>query len=293
MAMTHPDNTPSPQELARRRQFLRAKRRSNFYKAAWRSLIFLGFAGGTIWLATSPVWFIRSTKQISVSDNHILSDQNIQALLPVPYPQSLLKIEPESLEKALKSYAPIESVEVTRRLVPPGLHVQVHERVPVATVMPDTTQPVKAIASKPAPFREAGLIDAQGNWMPLNSFRELGAIATPPTLTVTGMRANQRAAWQSLYKSLRRSPVKITAIDWTSPSNVILSSELGQVRLGPYGRNFEAQLTALDRMRSLDTKVDPQQVAFIDLQDPDNPVVEILQATKGAGAAAEDATESP
>ncbi len=290
MAISYPPDTPSPQELARRRQFLRAKRRFNFYKAAWRSLAILGFASGTIWLATSPIWFIRSADQIAVSDNQILSDQNIQALLPVPYPQSLLKIKPESLEKNLTSHAPIESAVVTRRLVPPGLHVRVSERVPVAAVMPDTTKPVKAIPSKPVPFKQAGLIDAQGNWMPLNSFRELGAIAPPPTLTVKGMQANHRESWQSLYKSLQRSPVKITAIDWTSASNVILYSELGQVRIGPYGKNFEAQLAALDRMRSLDTKVNPQQVAFIDLQDPDNPVVEILQATNETAG---EATESP
>ncbi len=279
MAPSHPSNTPSPQELARRRQFLRAKRRFNFYKTAWRSLAILGFAAGVVWLATSPIWFIRSADQIAVNDNQILSDQNIQALLPMPYPQPLLKVKTEGLEKSLTAYAPIESAVVTRRLVPPGLHVQVQERLPVAVAMPDTTKPVKAIPSKPVPFKEAGLMDAQGNWMPLNSFRELGAIATPPPLTVKGMQANYRSSWQSLYQSLQRSPVKITAIDWSQPSNVILSSELGQVRIGPYGKNFEAQLAALDQMRSLDKKVNPKQVAFIDLQDPNNPVVEILQAT--------------
>ncbi|MGB3298045.1 MAG: hypothetical protein WBA76_07230, partial [Phormidesmis sp.] len=77
---------PSPQELARRRQYLRARRRSTFYKGLWRSLVMLGFAGGTMWLATSPIWLIRSADQIAVSDNQVLSDENIQALLPVPYP---------------------------------------------------------------------------------------------------------------------------------------------------------------------------------------------------------------
>lgn len=279
MATSYQPNSPSPQELARRRQFLRAKRRFSFYKAAWRSLVMLGFTAGTLWIATSPAWLIRSAEQIAVSDNQILSDKNIQALLPVPYPQSLLKIKPESLAKDLTAYAPIESAVVTRRLVPPGIHVRIRERMPVAAVMPDTTKPVKAIPSQPVPFKEAGLIDAQGNWMPLNSFRELGAIAPPPTLTVKGMQANYRASWQSLYKSLQASPVKITAIDWTSPSNIILYSELGQVHIGSYGKNFEAQLAALDKMRSLETKVNPKQVAFIDLQNPENPVVEVLQAT--------------
>lgn len=284
--MSSQPNSPSPQELARRRQFLRAKRRFNFYKTAWRSLAMLGLAAGTLWLATSPIWLIRSAEQIAVSDNQILSDANIQALLPVPYPQSLIKVKPEGIAQTLAAYAPIESAVVTRRLVPPGLHVRVREHVPVATVMPDTTKPVRAIPSQPVPFKEAGLIDAEGNWMPLNSFRELGAIAPPPNLTIKGMQANYRASWRSLYKSLQRSPVKITAIDWTRPSNVILYSELGQVHIGPYGKNLDAQLAALDKMRSIDSKVNPQQVAFIDLQNPDNPVIEILQATNGTAEAA-------
>ncbi len=269
---------PSPQELARRRQLLRARRRFTFYKTAWRSLAMLGFAAGTIWLATSPIWLIRSADQIAVSDNQILSDKNIQDLLPVPYPQSLLKVKPENLALSLESHAPIESAVVSRRLVPPGLHVRLRERVPVAVVIPDTAKPIKSIASQPQPFKEPGIVDADGNWMPRNSFQELGVIAEPPTLTVKGMRENYRSSWHSMYESIQRSPVKITAVDWTRPSDVVLYSELGQVHVGPYGKNFEAQLAALDQMRSLNSKVNPEEVAFIDLQDPEHPVVEVLQA---------------
>lgn len=272
---------PSPQELARRRQYLRARRRFTFYKTAWRSLAMLGFAGGVIWLATSPIWLIRSADQIAVSDNQILSDKNIQDLLPVPYPQSLLKVDPDSLALSLESHAPIESAVVSRRLVPPGLHVRVRERVPVAVALPDTAKPVKSIASQPEPFQEPGLVDADGNWMPRNSFQDLGAVTEPPALTVKGMRENYRSSWHSMYESIRRSPVKIAAVDWTRPSDVVLYSELGQVHIGAYGKNFDAQLAALDQMRSLNSEIDPKRVAFIDLQDPDHPVVETLQPASG------------
>ncbi|MGB3299062.1 MAG: FtsQ-type POTRA domain-containing protein, partial [Phormidesmis sp.] len=208
----------------------------------------------------------------------VLSDENIQALLPVPYPQPLLKVQPESLELSLESHAPIEKAVVTRRLVPPGLHVRVRERVPVAVVIPDTTKPVKSIPSQPEPFKEPGLIDAQGNWMPSNSFQALGAVTNPPTLTIKGMRENYRSSWRTMYESMQRSPVKITAVDWTRPSEVILYSELGQVHIGSYGSSFETQLAALDQMRSLNLEVSSKQIAFIDLQDPEHPIVETLQA---------------
>ncbi len=279
---------PSPQELARRRQYLKAKRRFNLYKTTWRSLLTLGFAAGTLWLATSPIWLIRSGAQVAVSDNQLFSEDNIREILPVPYPQSLIKVQPDILEQRLEAYGPIESASVSRRLIPPGLHVSVRERVPVAVTLPDTTQPLKAIPNQPTPFREPGLIDAQGYWMPRNSFRDLGAIASPPALSVKGMRPEYKAYWRTMYEAIRQSPVKIAAIDWTRPSNVVLYSELGQVHIGPYGKNFTDQLAALDQMRSLDARIPPEQVAFIDLQDPDNPVVEVLQATSGtAGIATE------
>ena len=238
----------------------------------------VALATGTVWLATSPVWLIRSSEQLEISGNQLLSDKNIQDLLPLPYPQSLLKVKPESLANSVAAYAPIEKVAVSRRLIPPGLNIRVQERVPVAVAIPDTTHPVKAIPTQPVPFREPGLIDAAGGWMPYNSFRDLGATASPPALTVKGMRSEYRADWQQIYQSVSRSPVKITAIDWTRPSNLILQTELGAVHLGPYGKNFAHQLAALDQMRSLSSTVNPEKVAFIDLHDPDHPVVEILQA---------------
>lgn len=239
----------------------------------------IALAGGTVWLATSPIWLIRSGDQLEISGNQLLSDKNIQDLLPVPYPQSLLKVKPDFLAQSIEAYAPIEKAAVSRRLIPPGLHVRVQERVPVAVAIPDTTRPVKAIPTQPVPFREPGLIDAAGNWMPYNSFRELGATASPPALTVRGMRPGYQLDWQKIYPSVSRSPIKVTAIDWTRPSNLILQTELGAVHLGPYGNNFEAQLAALDQLRSLDSAINPEKVAFIDLHDPAHPVVEILQAT--------------
>ncbi|MGI8935369.1 MAG: cell division protein FtsQ/DivIB [Phormidesmis sp.] len=276
--MASPPKSPSTQDLARRRQHLRAQRRFKFYKTVWRSLAMVALATGTVWLATSPVWLIRSSEQLEIRGNQLLSDKNIQDLLPLPYPQSLLKVKPEFLAESVTAHEPIEKAAVSRRLIPPGLHIRIQERVPVAVAIPDTARPVKAIPTQPVPFREPGLIDAAGGWMPYNSFRKLGATASPPALIVKGMRAEYRLDWQQIYQSVSRSPVTITAIDWTRPSNLILQTELGAVYLGPYGQNFEAQLAALDQMRSLGSAINPEKVAFIDLHDPDHPVVEILQA---------------
>ncbi|PZO58347.1 MAG: cell division protein FtsQ [Phormidesmis priestleyi] len=268
---------PSSQDLAQRRKQLRAKRRSKLLKAVWRSLAITGFAAGTVWLATSPIWLIKSGNQIEISNNRQLSESNIKALLPVPYPQSLLKIKPNDLAERLAAYAPIKSAVVSRQLVPPRLTVKVTERVPVAVAIPDTTQPIEALANHPMPFVEPGLIDAQGYWMPRNSFQDLGASESLPELSVKGMRPGDQAAWRSLYQIISRSPVSVTAIDWTMPSNLILQTDLGPVHFGPYSKNFARQMAALDQMRSLPEKVNSAKVSYIDLQDPDNPMIEFSQ----------------
>lgn len=272
-----PTSGPSSQDLAQRRKQLRARRRSKLLKAIWRSLAMTGLAAGTVWLATSPIWLIKSDQQIEISNTQRLSAANVKALLPVPYPQSLLKVKPNDLAERLEAYAPIKSAVVSRRLVPPQLTVKVTERLPVAVTIPDTTQPIETLANHPMPFVEPGLIDAQGYWMPRNSFQDLGADASLPELSVKGMRPGDEAAWRSLYQIISRSPVSVTAIDWTMPSNLILQTDLGTVHFGSYGEDFAGQMTTLDQMRSLREKVNSAKVQYIDLQDPDNPVIEFSQ----------------
>ncbi len=267
------------QSLAQRRKQLKAKRKIKFYKAVWRTLAMGAIAAGTVKLATSPLWLLQDVKQIEVSDNQLLSDESIRSLLAVPYPQPLLSVQVDELESSLVAYAPIESATISRRLVPPGLHVKVNERIPVAVSVANTERPLQTIPDQPVPFEEPGLIDAQGYWMPRNSFSDLGAITPSPQLRVIGMRPSDITAWQAIYREVARSPVAITAIDWTRADNLTLQSELGTVYLGPYSTNFAAQLSALDQLRQIDSKVNPEKVAFIDLQDPEHPVVEILQAT--------------
>ncbi|MEL6940716.1 MAG: FtsQ-type POTRA domain-containing protein [Cyanobacteria bacterium J06598_1] len=245
---------------------------------AWRTLAMSALAFGTVKIATSPIWLIRSAQQIEVNNQRLLSEENVQALVPVPYPQSLLSIKPEVLANSLTAHASIEDAVVRRKLIPPKLQVQITEKNPVAIALPNTERPLQTIPDKPEPFQEPGLIDAEGYWMPRNSFAELGAIANPP-LQITGMRASDITAWQTIYKEIARSPVSITAIDWRRSDNLVLQSELGAVHLGPYSKHFSEQLLALDQLRQLEDKVNPKQVAFINLQDPKAPLIEILQAT--------------
>ncbi len=124
-----------------------------------------------------------------------------------------------------------------------------------------------------------GLLDANGMVMPLERYTALNQSLKLPELKILGDQQQYLSAWSSFYQAASRSPVKITAVDWRDPSNLILKTELGMVYLGSYSAQFPQQLKTLDRMRRLPRYLKSTDVLYIDLRKPDLPVI---QTTKGA-----------
>ncbi len=269
---------PSAQNLQRRRHTLQKQRRVRFLQKLCRLTVIGGLATVTITAATSPRWQIQGPQQVNLSGNQLLSDDALYEMLALDYPEPLLQVEPEALEQHLLEQGPIADAVVSRRLFPPGLNVYVHERHPVAIALPDTRTPITSVDAL-EPFSQKGLLDESGYWMPYQSFSQIADSFTLPSLQVEGMQAAYQPHWPALYAQIKASPVQVSGIDWRSPHNLILHTELGTVHLGPYGQSFAAQLTALDKMRRLPTQLELENIAFIDLRNPEQPAVEILQAT--------------
>ncbi|MBX2862341.1 MAG: FtsQ-type POTRA domain-containing protein [Leptolyngbyaceae cyanobacterium MAG.088] len=268
----------SKDNLTARRKNLKRRRNRLFWQQLWRQTAMVGLAVGCVSLATSSRWQIQSNEQITLSGNSLLPDNEVHELMDIDYPQSLLKIRPLELETTLIARGPIADAIVRRRLLPPGLNVRIQERTPVAIAIPNTDAAITSLRDDPKSFPQLGLLDANGYWMPYSSFTQLGA--REPKLQVQGMRPAYQKDWPDIYQTLQSSPVPIGRLDWRDPTNLILHTELGAVHIGPYGPHFSEQLIALDRMRNLNAKMDIEEIAFIDLRNPDNPTLEILQATK-------------
>ncbi len=265
-------------ELAQRRQKLRLRRRIKFLQTAWRILAVSGLAGGLFWVTTLPDWVIRRPEQVAIEGNHYLPDQTIRALLPISYPQSLLRVEPQKITDTLKAKAPIAEVVVSRRLVPPGLVVQVKERFPVAIAFQtaaDTPLLLQKSVKNQRSVSNIGLLDEKGLWIPIELYTSLDQSLKLPTLKIVGNFQQYRPAWAKLYREISRSPVKISEIDWRDPANLILKTELGVVHLGPYSSQFTYQLEKLDEMRKLPSHPSFSQIAYIDLRNPDNPIAQL------------------
>lgn len=264
----------SRDQLQARRNTLRRRRRLSLGQSLWRWLAMAGLTGAVFWGATRPIWLIQSPRQIQVSGNERLSDEALQALVPLDYPQSLLQVEPEEVAQQLRQRAPLVEAKVSRQILPPRLKVQVRERVPVAVVLP-------AGGSEDSAYLQAGLIDAQGAWMPKSSFGlQADADANLPTLRLRGLQSQYQRYWPQIYSTIRTSPVAVQELDWHDPSNLVLHTDLGIVYLGAYSPDLDRQLATLDKMRHLSEQVDAAQVSHIDLTNPDRPALALTAPTE-------------
>lgn len=268
----------SRDELNHRRQTLRRRRRISISQALWRFWALSGLTAAVFWGTTRPTWLIYSPEQINVSGNRLLSDEAVQNLVPLDYPQPLVKVEPEILARQLRDRGPLVSAEVTRQLLPPRLNVRVQERVPVAVVLPVGD----ADRTTDTSYLQAGFLDAHGAWMPLASFGIGAASPQLPTLQLRGIQPQYQRYWPQIYETITSSPVAITEIDWQDPNNLVLETALGTVYLGPYSPELEQQLATLDKMRNLPDQLTDSEVARIDLSNPDAPSVAVVERPTAA-----------
>ncbi len=259
--------------LRHRRQKLRHHRRWKVVAVIWQSLALTGMAGGLVWAIAQPFWGISSTGQVKVEGNELLSDEAIVSLLPLEYPQSLWFVQPQLLAQELESRSPIARALVTRHLFPPGLTLLITERHPVAITQPSNTP-------RPGDAEQFGWLDADGNWIPLATYSHLAQSQALPTLMAIGPLERYRQYWQLLYKSLSRTPVKVFEIDWQDPGNLILTTELGVVHLGPFSSKLNEQLLVLDRMRQLPSRQDAGEIAYIDLKNPASPSIQFVEGSR-------------
>lgn len=66
-------------------------------------------------------------------------------------------------------------------------------------------------------------------------------------------------------------------IDCQNPANLILKTELGNVHLGVIGSQLPEQIKVLAQMRHLSAKLNSGQIEYIDLKNPEFPLVQMNQ----------------
>lgn len=260
--------------LAGRRKKLRKKRQIKFIQAIWRTIAVTSLAGGLLWIAIQPIWVLKTPKDVVISGNQLLSDEEVQSLLMLSYPQSLWRIEPYKIARSLQQQPSIAQATVSRRLFPPGLVVQLQERTPVAIAQVGREQDKSKNGNTKVIM---GLIDANGVWIPLENFTSLNSKVKLPTLKVIGSPEQYRPYWSDFYEAISQTSLKVTQIDWQDPTNLILKTELGLVHLGTPSPQLPEQIKVLAQIRNLPSQLNPNDIEYIDLKNPEHLLVQMNQ----------------
>ncbi|MBE9004623.1 FtsQ-type POTRA domain-containing protein [Fortiea sp. LEGE XX443] len=264
----------SQTDLAQRRKRLRRQRQMKIIQAIWRTFAISSLAGGLIWGASQPVWVLNDPKQIVIkSGNQVLSEQAIKSMLKLSYPQSLWRIEPAAIADSLKKQPTIADATVNRRLFPPGLIIEIQERVPVA-IAQKPQEPNNGNQNKQS---STGLLDASGVWIPLEKYTLVNPRLKLPTLKVIGTPEQYRKYWSQLYPSLVQTSVKVMEVDFRDVTNLILKTEIGNVHFGTPSSLLPEQIKVLTQMRNLPAKINPSQIEYVDIKNPDSPIVHLIQ----------------
>ncbi|MBW4571674.1 MAG: FtsQ-type POTRA domain-containing protein [Tolypothrix carrinoi HA7290-LM1] len=263
-------------DLRYRRHKLRRQRQMKIIQAIWQTFAVSSLLGGLLWVASQPMWVLSAPKQIEIaSGSRSLSPEAISSLLVLSYPQSLWRIEPSRVADSLTKQPTIAKASVKRRLFPPGLIIDIQERVPVAIAQ----RHHQAIASDTNIASSTGLLDANGIWMNEEKYTSLNPTVKLPSLIVIGSFEQYRPYWNQLYQSVSQSSVKVMEIDCQDPTNIILKTELGYVHLGAVSPQISEQIKVLAQMSHLPTQLNPNQIEYIDLKNPESPLVQMNQKT--------------
>lgn len=263
-------NTVSNKGLKTRRDEIKKEQKRQNFIAITRSLMILSLTVGVFWVLTLPNWVIRDSKQINLQGNDLLSDDELRSLIPLQYPQSLLKLSTSQLTENLQKKVPLANVVVTRELLPPSLTIKVTEKKPVAIALASVVSP----KTKKLELKRIGYVDKDGIFVDNEVYKQLQKkSAQLPSLKVLGTPQVYLPYWQDLYNLINQSSVKISEIDWQNPTNLILTTELGKVHIGAYNSKFPQQLMTLEKLKVVTSKIPRERIIYIDLTDPEMPSI--------------------
>ncbi len=255
-----------PSKIQERRNQLKKNRAKKEWQTIWRLLVAIILLGGLGWLFTLPNWIIRSNNQIVIEGNEILSENAVRDLISLSYPQSIFILPIPKLDRQIESQPPIIDAKVTRQLLPPQINIKITERLPVAIVLDNKSN------------REAlGFADREGIFLPEKFYSSVKENFILPKLTYLGFKQEDSKVWSQLYELISNSSIGVKQIDWRDVNNLILITELGKVHLGADRTIIFEQLKVLEEMGNLSSKIKLQEIDYIDLLDPQNPILEMFE----------------
>ena len=247
-----------------RRRALRRQKRQQFLIHTWRTVALLSLSTGLGWLLLRYGWSLQGLDQVLVLGNTAISPELVSEVSQLRFPQPLLELNPSTLERTLRDNLPVQSVRVSRHLLPTRLEVALVDQMPMA----------RAVRQKPGGL-EAGFVDAQGEWIQANP--AVPTVNPSTSITIKGWTAERRTLIASLLQQHSRLEGKLQRITVHPDGAVSLRHQsLGRIDLGDDNQLLMRQV---DTIVELDQSMPPHLVkgngAVIDLSNPNRPEIQL------------------
>ena len=252
---------PVSSQVARRRE-LRRQRRQTLLIQLWRFVALLLVSGGFSWILLRHGWTLRSPEALILIGGTALEANQVIEAAKLRFPQPLLEVSPRALEQQLIKSLPVQSAHVQRRMLPARLVISLKPEIPVA----------KAV--RQGPFgRERGLLNAEGQWIPLSD-----ALPEPLTeIMVRGWNDQQRSQIAALLQQRDRFEGRLKAIVLHPDGNVsLITTALGQIDLGGEPALLNAQIETIVHLnKTLPKQLRQAHQSSLDLSNPDRPELQL------------------
>ena len=257
-------SAPLPPGVERRRRLRQELRRERLMPIR-RILLLGGVSGGLVWVLLSAGWSLCcSQQQLTVRGSDRLGSDAVVKAAGLRFPRPLITLEPGRLERRLLAELPVQSVSVQRRLVPPGLEIELKDRRPIA-----------AASRIGARGKEQGMVDFEGHWMPLTVARQGEAPAS--AVQVEGWIPSRRSMIATVLDKRDQLGSPLTVIHIAPDGDLSLRTQtLGLVRLGSNERLLDQQLSTIALLsKSLPETLRGKASSGIDLSDPSKPELQL------------------
>lgn len=98
------------QDFTQRRRYIRQQRQLQLLRKLWQFLAVTAVTALCLWVSLRQEWHLRSSQQIEVIGNRYIPTSDLQAIVPISYPQSIFQLDPQAIATHLETVAPLEQV---------------------------------------------------------------------------------------------------------------------------------------------------------------------------------------
>ncbi len=253
----------SSRKLQQNLHLLKQQKQKQLRLALWRSIVAISCTVGLLTVSRLPYWQIKESSQLDIGGENLIAEETLYSWLNFVYPQYIWSIPTQKLTKQLELMPSIAAAKITKQILPPRLIVKIQERTPVA---------IAAAAGK------VGFLDPEGIWIDQKYYGKLRENLTLPSLKVINFQPSERNSWIKIYRLIRLySVIKIEEITWDRSNGLFLKTEIGMVYLGSNRSQLEKQFKIMAQLKNLPDRVNPSEIAYIDLSNPNSNLIQKYQ----------------